>query len=111
MKRHVSSRHGNGTRYVPVEAREYNARAPRSVRGSTVCPPDDDPEEPHIARAAVGKGELDGTRTRVERRENAEVAGDPVRAAEAEAMVARDAKGDVHEGAEGVEDESRGDRS
>ena len=76
-----------------------------------MCPPDNDPKEPYVARAAVGKGELDRTRTRVERRENAEVAGDAVCAEEAEAVVARDAKGDECEGAEGVEDESRGDRS
>ena len=94
-----------------MEAREHDARAPRGVRGSTVCPPDDDPEEPCVARAAVGEGELDRPRTRVERRENTEVAGDAVCAEEAEAMVARDAKGDEYEGAEGVEDESRGDRS
>ena len=76
-----------------------------------MCAPDNDPDKPSVARATVGKGELDRTRTRVERRENAEVAGDAVCTEEAEAMAARDAKGDEYEGAEGVEDESRGDRS
>ena len=110
-KRHVSSRDEDVSRYSPVEERECDARTPRGVRGSPVCAPDNDPDKPSVARATVGKGELERTRTRAEGREDTEDAVDAVCAEEAKAMVAGDAKEGERKGEDVEDDERRDDRS